>query len=228
MNVPVDDETLMAFADGELPAERMAAVAEAVAGDPALAARVARFRAVRGRYADLDLEAPDAAALMAQAKAAVAARARPMWPVAVAAGIAGVVIGVGLMQPRLAADPFGAEMIAHGALEAALTQEPSGGTIAHGRTQVTPLYTLAAADGRVCRAFRSERGARVYEGAACRDGAAWRLLVMVEAPRPAGGFVQAASPEPPAMTAALDALHAGDPLTSSAEAALMRRGWRRE
>jgi hypothetical protein len=231
MPVNWDDETLMAFADGELPPDRAAEVAAAVAADPVLGVRVERFRAVRGRLDDLPLGAPDAAALLARARGAVAARAArrlPAWALAAAAGLAGVAVGLGLMQPRLAADPLGAEMVAHGPLEAALSGEPSGGTVTRGRTRVTPLYTLAAADGRICRAFRTERGAGVYEGAACREGDAWRLLVLVQAPRPAGGFAQASSPEPPAMTAALDALHPGDPLTSAAEAALMRRGWRRE
>lgn len=43
----IDDERLMAYADGELPALDAKRIEAAMANDPVLAARVARFRAVR-------------------------------------------------------------------------------------------------------------------------------------------------------------------------------------
>jgi hypothetical protein len=201
-----------------------------VAADPALAAQVARLRAVRARYADLELPGPDAAALMARAKAGVAAKATrtPVWPTALAAGIAGLVVGAGAMTARLSADPVGPEMQARGVLKAALDQAASGGAVSRGRTRVSPLYTVAAADGRLCRAFRMTRGGRSFEGAACREGEAWRTVVVAAAPTSAGGFAQAGSPEPPAVTAAVDGLGPGAPLSAADEARLIARGWRRE
>lgn len=47
-----NDETLMAFADGELDDPTSARIARALADDPALAARVEMFRAARKRVAD--------------------------------------------------------------------------------------------------------------------------------------------------------------------------------
>ncbi len=43
----IDDETLMAYADGDLPLLEAKRIEAAMADDPVLAARVARFRAVR-------------------------------------------------------------------------------------------------------------------------------------------------------------------------------------
>ena len=47
----INPETLMAYADGELDAASRAAVAQAVADDPALAAQVAAHQALRQRLA---------------------------------------------------------------------------------------------------------------------------------------------------------------------------------
>jgi len=49
--VNYDDETLMAYADGELDAARRAEIDAAIAQDPALAARVAKQRALRAEVA---------------------------------------------------------------------------------------------------------------------------------------------------------------------------------
>ena len=47
-----DDETLMAFADGELDEARRAEIAAALDQDPSLAQRVERHRALRARVVD--------------------------------------------------------------------------------------------------------------------------------------------------------------------------------
>lgn len=116
----VDDETLMAFADGETDAATGAAVARAMSTDPAVAARVAMFlqtRAVLAESARVGTPVPDA--LLARVRA-ILARARPIaptrrgraalarsvraarsrgiappWPTAIAAAIA-LAAGVGL------------------------------------------------------------------------------------------------------------------------------------
>lgn len=227
-----DDETLMGFADDALPADRAAEVAAAVAGDPVLAARVERFRAVRARFADLDIPPPDAGALMARAKAAVAARERrraaPAWGMSLAAGLAGLAIGAGAMLTRAADPGYGADMKAHGVLQAALDGAASGGAVSQGGLRASPLYTVAAADGRSCRAFRTEAKGGASEGVACRGEDGWRVLAVAPAATRPGGFGQAGSPEPAAVTAALDALDPGDPLPAVEEAALIARRWTRE
>ena len=156
----VDDETLMAFADGELPEARAAEVAAAVAADPALAARVERFRAVRTRLGGaLDGIRPPAD-LMARAQQAEAARAaaRPrLWGSAVAASVAGLAVGVGAvlsLQPGRA--DLGDGFQARGELAAALDGLPSGAA----KGSVAALYAVVAADGRPCRCIEARSSTR--------------------------------------------------------------------
>lgn len=220
-----DDATLMAFADGELPEARATEVATAVARDPALAARVARFRAMRAKLAgSLDTLSP-APDLLARAREAEAARAaaRPrMWGAAIAASVAGLVIGVAAVTALRPAGDLGPGLGAQGELLAALERRPSG----EAAGAVRPLYTVVAADGRACRAFRRRDGARAYEGVACREGDGWRVLALAEAsPRP-GGFGQASGDEPAAVTSVLDALRAGEPLSAAAERKRIAARWR--
>jgi hypothetical protein len=222
----IDDATLMAFADGELPAARAAEVATAVAADAGLAAKVERFRAVRGKLAGaLDGLAPSAD-LLERATAAEAARtaARPrVWGTALAASVAGLVVGAAaVVGLRPAGGDIGADYAARGALRSGLDRTPSGAAAGG----VEPLYTVVAADGRACRAFRTTRGgARSYEGVACREGEIWRVLALAEAAPRAGGYSQASEDAPRAVEAALEGLRPGDPLPASAEQALIARRW---
>ena len=219
----IDDATLMAFADGELPAARAAEVSAVVAADPALAAKVERFRAVRSKLAgSLDGLAPPAD-LLARATAAqagrTAARTR-IWGTALAASVAGLVVGAAaVVALRPAGGDVGADFAARGALQAGLDRTPSG-TTAGG---VEPLYTVVTADGRACRGFRATRGGRPYEGAACREDGGWRVLALAEASPRAGGYGQSSADAP--VEAALEALQPGDPLSATAEQALIARRW---
>lgn len=221
----IDDATLMAFADGQLPEPRATEVAAAVAADPALANRVERFRRVRTKLAgaldDLELSGD----LMARAAARIAeAPVNPVraWGPALAAGVAGLVVGAAVFSTLQPAGPLGPGQTARGALRAALEGTPSG-TAARG---VEPLFSVVAADGRTCRAFRSADEGRDYEGVACREGAAWRVLVLAEAPARPGGYGQASGAEPQAIAETLDALRVGPPLSVSEEATRIGRGWR--
>jgi len=232
--VSVDDETLMAFADGELSAPAQAAVAAAVAADPRLAARLERFRTVRGLLSGaVRASAPSPpAGLMAAARAAVANRGagsgRSWAPaLALAAGVAGLAIGLGAGQfgRDAAFVDFRGGMTAQGLLEAALDGAPSGVAATRSGATVAPLYTVVAADGRPCRAFRATWPGGAYEGAACREDRAWRLLALAAGPASAAGFAQASGVEPAAVAAALDALDPGDPLDEAAEQALIDGGW---
>lgn len=69
------DEELMAFADGALDAARTGQIADAAAGDPALAARIETFRAARRTARGALLDAPGGDALTARI-AAMAGAAR--------------------------------------------------------------------------------------------------------------------------------------------------------
>ncbi|MDP3852616.1 hypothetical protein [Phenylobacterium sp.] len=228
----LDDETLMAFADGELDAEASREVADAIAHDPVLRARVERFRAVRALVSDAATAhaPPVPPGLLDAARRHVDRTQAGRWtlPTALAAGIAGLALGLGVMtaQTGPALVDVKAGMAARGALKAALDATPSGESKAGGGLAVSPQYTLRAADGRTCRGFRVTGRASVLEGAACREDDGWRLLVLAPAvAAPKGGFATAASPEPVAVQAAVDALGAGDPLGREAERALIEAGW---
>ncbi len=78
-----DDALLMAYADGQLDAAQAARVEAAIAADPALAAAVARHRALRARLReafDPALEEPVPAALLAAARGETRAGGREAAP----------------------------------------------------------------------------------------------------------------------------------------------------
>lgn len=229
-----DDETLMAFADGELSPDRAREVESACRTDPLLAARVERFRKVReavGEAARGAAPAPRPGILeeaMRRTGAGPAQGAVRRWPLALAASLAGLFVGIGggLFVGRTSALDMEAGMVARRELASALQRAPSGQTRESPGLDVQPLYTVIASDGRPCRAFQavSRRGA--VEGAGCRDDGVWRIVALAPVERPAAEFLPAASVEPPAVAAAIAALGPGDPLDAAAERALMRRAWR--
>lgn len=227
----IDDQTLMAFADGELPAARAAEVAAAVAADPALAAKVERFRAVRGKLAgSLDGLAPppDVLARAEAATARQAVRMRPFVGAMLAAGIAGVVLGVTLPWEGRGRynDAIGPDMRTRGSLTRALEKTPSGSERRILQAKVQPLFTARAGDGEPCRAFRVVRTSESFEGVACRERRRWRIVALAQIPPQPKGYVQASGGEAPAIAAALDALNVGDPLSKTAEQALIDRRWK--
>jgi len=246
-----DDETLMAFVDGELDAARAAVVAQAIERDPALAAEVDRLRAVRARVADafapvLDEDIPE--------RLQAAATARPNadggrtgrvyrsapWS-AMAAGLAGLVIGVGAAQVIAAPSGVGhlnTNFVADGALARVLDVAESGAPMQRRGLEVTPLYSFIAHDGRTCRAFVAARGAAAAEGVACREEGVWRLLVVAPAERTAPGtggapsvpgvpgievFRQADGGEPAAVSTVIDEIMSDDILDEIGRASCRER-----
>ena len=98
--LPVTDADVNAYVDGQLAPARVPAVEDAIARDPALAARVAELRAQSTALRDaldpwLDEALPDR---LVAATAGPAARARrvPAWLGLTAAAAASLVVGVGI------------------------------------------------------------------------------------------------------------------------------------
>lgn len=244
----VDDETLMRYVDGELDADRSAALARRLATDPPLAARVAALERQRGRVqrayaAELSepvpaalralLEAPQAPAPVADLAARreqVAARTRrwawPEWG-AVAASLAIGVIAAQLWSAarggtELALDAQG--LVARGRLAAALSTALSGEGDARFGVRIGLSYRDRA--GEFCRAFVLQ-GARPVSGAACRVGDSWRVGVAVAGPAAASGDVRMAASElAPAVLRAVSDDIDGEPLDAAAEQAARGAGWR--
>ncbi len=228
------DDTLMAYADGELdPAER-AAIEQAMRTDPAIAAAVERHRALRADVAAafagiLDEPVParlqPAPANVVSLEAVREKRTErrrwswPEWGALAATLVVGVLAGKMIPGGGPAIAGNGNQVVARGELASALDRQVGGKT--DGAVQVG--VSFAARDNRYCRSFVMGASA----GLACREGGQWKIPVLAEAEKEAaGGYRQAGSALPPAVLDAIDARIAGKPLDAAGEAAARERGWR--
>jgi hypothetical protein len=223
------DDTLMAYADGELdPAER-AAIEQAMRADPAIAAAVARHRALRADVAAAFagiLDEPVPARLQPPAPVVSLAVERekrrrwswPEWGALAATLVVGVFVGKTVPGGAPAIAGNGNQVVARGELASALDRQVGG----KGNGAVQVGVSFAARDGAYCRSFVMGASA----GLACRAGGQWRIPVLAEAePEAAGGYRQAGSALPPAVLDAIDARIAGKPLDAAGEEAARARGW---
>lgn len=244
-----DDDTLMAYADGELDPAQRAAIAQAMRDDPAVAAAVARHQTLRqdvfAAFAGtLDEPVPErlqppAAARVLDLGAARSAREaaaledrerltrRVSWPQwgALAASLA-----VGVLAGSLGTGWLG------GGSQPALAQGPGGELTAAGRLAQALDRQLAQDSGagevRIGLSFASQSGGycRTFQlggssGLACREGGRWRIPVLADSPAPAGDYRQASAQLPPAVLDAVDARIAGSTLDAAAERTARERGW---
>lgn len=224
------DDTLMAYADGELdPAER-AAIEQAMRADPAIAAAVERHRALRADVAAAFagiLDEPVPARLQPPAPVVSLAVERekrrrwswPEWGALAATLVVGVLAGRMIPGGGPAIAGNGNQVVAQEELASALDRQVGGKT--EGAVKIG--VSFAARDGAYCRGFVMGASA----GLACREGGQWLIPVLAEAEREAaGGYRQAGSALPPAVLDAIDARIAGKPLDAAGEAAARDRGWR--
>jgi len=230
----IDDETLMAFVDGELDDIAGARVERAIAEDPALRARLEQQRKLRATlaafYGPTAEEAmPERFRAMLETNivdfpSAEARRGRPMWQnlAALAATLLiGLALGRNLLMP--AAGPIGiadGTMVAQGPLAAALDTQLASAQPADAATRIGTSF--AAADGRLCRTFDSA----AMSGIACRDADRWQLMMTSAGSRgPRTDYRQAGSVNPLVAEAAQE-LMAGEPLDAVAERRARDSGWR--
>ncbi|MGK9168100.1 zf-HC2 domain-containing protein [Inquilinus limosus] len=198
-----DDALIVAYLDGELPAEEAARVEAVLREDPAAAeaARLMRLggQAARGAYAEA-MTAPLPPGLAALARPGASRRARPSFDLARWLGLAGwrgaavaalaavVAFGLGVMIPRNdepgivrtagGPAPDTADEAAAAALLQALETGPDGGTVAAGDRQIRIIGPVDPGFPARCRAFRILSPA-AEDGVACRgaDGA-WAVLTL--------------------------------------------------
>jgi len=230
----IDDDLLMAFADGELDEVTRARVERAVAADPALAARLAQQRKLRATLAAFygpaaEEAVPERFRAMLETnvvdfRVAKARRPRPLWQ-NLAALAATLVLGLALGRTLLAPaqGPIGNEngtMIARGPLAAALDNQLASAQAPDAATRIGTSF--AAADGRLCRSFDSEAVA----GVACRGAQGWQLMMTsTGSGGPHGDYRQAGSANPLVAQAAQE-LMAGEPFDAAAERQARDSGWR--
>ncbi|WP_017668334.1 hypothetical protein [Sandarakinorhabdus sp. AAP62] len=245
----ISDTELLAFLNGALAEPRMSEIEAALAVDEAL---VARLEALANNSAAVDqsvaaafdavLAEPLPPALLAAASPAVvdlaAARAareanaaprspiRWWQPAALAASLAiGLVIGAGVPRGNsdalIIADAAGTR--AGPTLAAALASTRSGTDARLPGGVLRPVISVRAGNGELCRQFGVQQDQAALSALACRRGDQWQIVVASSSAGSRSDYAQAAGPGEAAITAALDALAAGDPMDAEAEAKALAR-----
>jgi hypothetical protein len=233
------DEVLMAYARGQLEEPLRGEVERSIRADPALAARVARHRALRahayhtyGAVLDeqpmpprisgisgkvVQLDAVRAARQQAQQPVPTKPRwSWRQWAVLAAALSIGALEGVfaySLMQGETglaAVEPKGGALVAQGMLAQALGRQLSG---SEGKVLIGESFL--SKDGTYCRSFVMGGGG----GLACKGGERWHIAVMAETTA-AGGL-------PRVVRDVIGQRIDGAPLDEAGERAALAQGWRR-
>lgn len=253
MSIP--DDVLMAYVDGELPAEERARVEAAIQSDPELARRVAQqkklrtdlraafdgvlrepvperlLRAARGQAATAGggASVSDFAAAAQARKAAREARSgrRWSWP-EWGAMAASLIIGVVVAQFAMRSPgsaPFTSQQ----------GQLLAQGDLARTLDEQLASAQASGADTSVGVSFRAKDGsycrsftmrASSTAGLACREGDAWRVDVLARTNTAAGEYTQAGSALPAAVLNAIEQQIQGEPLDADAEARARESDWR--
>lgn len=248
----VSDETLMAYADGEVDTATRAIIEAAMREDPEIRRRIAEHRALReamqGSFsAVLDEPVPQRLIDAARGQAAAptgnvvdlavarraSARQNPVGlriprPAAMAAsllvGVALGYLGLHSANPLVKTSSSG-ELLAGAGLAQALSNQLSEDR-SPGLVAITGL-SFRAKTGDYCRTF-SLAGTHSSSGLACREEDGWKIKVLAQAPPAAASssnFRPAASADPPAVRAAVEGSIDGEPLDRAGEIAARQTGW---
>jgi anti-sigma factor RsiW len=251
----ISDETLMAYADGELDAAARAAVESAMREDPKIEKRVAAHRLLRQKVqaaysSELAEDVPNRLLTAARqaangssprvvnlkdARAAMERNvSRPVRPpqwrsfgTIAASVIAGV--GVGFFMWGQTRSPVGQDasgaLIARGPLAQALSNQLAAEQPPKSAVQIGLSYL--AKSGDYCRTFALS-GAVSPAGVACRHGEEWRVEALTQSAGAAGdsSYRTAASPIPAAILKSVEAQIAGEPLDQAGERSARQQGWK--
>jgi hypothetical protein len=248
--VNYDDETLMAYADGELDELLSAEITAAMQRDPALANRVERQRALRARVSGaftpvLDQPLPERLLAAAQGSATpLAAGASPPrgevlpfparstpaaprwrareWMAIAASLLLGMLLSWRFLPPsqRTMIAAADGTLVARGALARALDSQLASTQRPEDPVQIG--LTIRSQDGGYCRSFALRRAETA--GLACRGDGEWRIPVTASAPGSGGDMRQAAS-LPPSVLAAIQVRIAGEALDAAGEENARLGGW---
>lgn len=229
----IDDETLMAFADGELDELNRTRVERALAEDPELRGRLEQQQRLRATLAAhyrpaIEEEVPERLRAMLETNVAAFAppRPRPMWQnfAALAATLLlGLALGRTLLVP--AVGPVGIEngaLVAQGALADALETQLASAQAADASTRIG--LSFAASDGRLCRTFDSAS----VSGLACRGDRGWQLIMTAAGAGSTRGDYRQAGSASPLVAQAAQELIAGAAFDAATERRARDSGWRRD
>jgi anti-sigma factor RsiW len=249
----ISDETLMAYADGELDAAARAAVESAMRDDPQIEKRVAAHRALRlkvqGAYsAELSEGIPERLLMAARgaastqrskvvnlqdARAAMErGKSRPLptqWRTAgtiAASVIAGV--GLGFFMWGQAGSPLmqnaGGALVARGQLAKALSNQLAADQTPNSAVHIG--VSFRAKSGDYCRTFALS-GAVSPSGLACRHGEEWQVQALTQEPGTVSGsdYRPAGSAMSATILKSVEGEISGEPLDQAGERAARQRGW---
>jgi len=242
-----NDETVMAYLDGELDETTRAALEAALATDPGLAQRVARHRTLHARlHREFDpvLEEPIPERLLAAVRGTRAAPPSgniiplkrtptaywswPQWGAMAASFVIGAVIATLLWRQPTAGslDIRQGQILATGNLALALSEQLASQQAPDSAVRIG--VSFVSRTGNYCRTFLL-RDQNALAGLACRQHDHWRLEALASSgsSSASGDYRPAASSLPASIEQALDEMIAGDPLDASAEAAAREKGWQR-
>jgi hypothetical protein len=247
----VSDETLMAYADGEVDAATRAIVEAAMRDDPEVRRRVAHHQALReavkGAFAAV-IDEPVPRRLIAAARgapagnvvdlagvrnaAAVKAPRRGLsWqPAAMAASLLlGLALGYAGWHGSNTLVTVGAngELVAGAGLAEALSSQLSADRPPG--TAATTGLSFRTKTGDYCRTF-ALTATHANSGLACREGGSWKVKVLAQSPETtanSSGFRPAASADSAAVRAAVEESIEGEPLDQAGELAARRGNWSR-
>ncbi|MBY3067774.1 hypothetical protein HFO63_05990 [Rhizobium laguerreae] len=230
-----DDETLMAFADGELDETQSRALEEALAGNEALCERLAVFLDSRQLVGDalkplIDEPVPQALLASVRRMADEVRHQKPQdnvvsfrpkqqqqtmrrWLVPVAASLVAIVTGVvGFALGRInpSASNSGAE------IAAVLDREVSGRdvTLSSPETVLHVVASFRDERGELCREYELKQPKSSTLTVACRQNGAWATRLALTSAK-ADGYVPASSQE--TIDAYLASIQAGEPLSPEEE-----------
>jgi hypothetical protein len=239
------DETLMAYADGELTAAERSAVEAALRADTEVRARLAVYedtrdllRSALGGVAAEPVPDRLVAAVMNAAPSPplrgampgpgrIAGRLRPRHALPLAASVA---LCLGFAGGHLLAPPAPEPIVAVAkAIGPALERMPSGDAASSELGEVMPLATVRLPTGQYCREFEIlPSTGRTLTGVACREEAGWMPLGLLVEEVPATGESFVPADGPPRKADLLLGLVSGnaDTITPEGEAAILAGGWR--
>lgn len=247
----INDETLSAFLDQELPEQQMAEVRDAIAANPQLSERLAELAnadALVKQHANAidSLPMPEAITAMLQqapesSTESLSTSAQPTnkvvqlsawrrsrdWLSQHAALAAGVMLVIGFAAGNLTTSPpdssSGEAVLAH------LDTIPSGETVTVApNTQILNRFTFMDQQGRPCRQYQLQSAETTTENVACRQQGQWQLEAMARTPDQAGDLQYRPATGAAALDSVLDGMMAKGALSLQEEAQLMEKNWERQ
>lgn len=230
----IDPEMLMAYVDGELDLVSAKRVEKAAAGDPELAAEIARHRALRDRlrreFDPLASAAPPEAMVALLRDSAKVTDLHPKrrkrapllrWATAGGAVAAALALGIVIGQSVPGADGFatrGGTLVARGETARALDTQLAAAS-PDAATRI--LLSFRNAEGHYCRAFETRAQAAI----ACREGGDWQVRSLRAVDTAQTTQYRQAGSGSAALMAEAQEMMAGEPLDATAERAAIAGKW---